>query len=122
MPRKAITERYFEVTADAIHAGDILLHRLERNVTHVFRVTRRAGRVTIATPLRDTYTVDATRVVRVQAEQPCRCGGTGVWSWGGTVNGEPVKTGVDFHCQGKGYQNRSDVIRNITYMEKYQKI
>jgi hypothetical protein len=31
-----------------------------------------------------------------------RCGGTGVYTWGGTINGRPVHEGPCFACVGGG--------------------
>ena len=44
-----------------------------------------------------------------------KCRGSGVYSWGGTVNGVPVKSGKCFSCQGTGKQTRRDMGRNHTY-------
>jgi len=44
-----------------------------------------------------------------------KCRGTGVYSWGGTLNGKPVRTGQCHSCRGTGAQSRSDIARNHTY-------
>ena len=46
----------------------------------------------------------------------CRkCKGTGVYAWGGTVNGKAVHSGCCFSCGGTGRQDASDISRNHTY-------
>jgi len=44
-----------------------------------------------------------------------KCGGTGVYSWGGSVNGVPAKTGKCFNCAGKGVETPADSKRNNNY-------
>lgn len=49
-------------------------------------------------------------------ELPCRrCCGTGVYHWGGTVNGKPVHSGPCYRCEGKGRQGLADWFRNSRY-------
>lgn len=54
----------------------------------------------------------------VPAEKPgkCpKCRGTGVYSWGGTVNGKPMHTGTCFSCKGTGKQSAKQIAGNHTY-------
>jgi DnaJ-class molecular chaperone len=44
-----------------------------------------------------------------------KCKGTGVYAWGGTVNGKPVKAGACYSCQGTGHQDRRQIARNEAY-------
>jgi hypothetical protein len=44
-----------------------------------------------------------------------RCQGSGVYCWGGSVNGKPVHTGDCYACQGKGFLNQDDFKRNWGY-------
>ena len=41
-----------------------------------------------------------------------RCRGTGIYNWGGTINGVPVHSGPCFRCLNKGRQNQEDFRRN----------
>ena len=51
-----------------------------------------------------------------------RCNGTGIYSWGSTVNGKPSKTGECFACCGKGVQDRKDLNRENTYFAHRMRI
>ena len=54
-----------------------------------------------------------------QATVKCpKCHGTGRYSWGGTVNGKPVKTGSCFACEEKGRQDMDDFFRNRAYWRR----
>jgi len=44
-----------------------------------------------------------------------KCGGRGIYGWGGTVNGVPRFSGPCFACQGKGRQTDADQRRNYGY-------
>lgn len=44
-----------------------------------------------------------------------KCRGTGLYCWGGTVNGKPVRSGPCHSCQGTGKQTKSDISRNTAY-------
>lgn len=47
---------------------------------------------------------------------PCeKCRGSGLYCWGGTVNGKPKFTGRCHSCRGSGRQSRSDMRRNGIY-------
>ena len=47
---------------------------------------------------------------------PCeKCGGTGVYNWGGTINGKPRKSGTCYSCRGSGYQDQAQRQRNACY-------
>ena len=47
---------------------------------------------------------------------PCaKCGGSGAYRWGGTVNGAPRFTGQCHACQGTGRQTADDIKRNSAY-------
>ena len=39
---------------------------------------------------------------KVSAPSCYRCGGSGTYTWGGSVNGVPVHSGACFACQGGG--------------------
>jgi len=45
----------------------------------------------------------------------CKCRGSGVYSWGGTVNGKPRFTGSCHSCAGKGEQTQRDINRDHSY-------
>lgn len=52
------------------------------------------------------------------AEKPgqcLKCRGSGVYSWGGTVNGKPVHSGTCFSCKGTGHQTGKQIARNHAY-------
>lgn len=51
-----------------------------------------------------------------------RCNGTGIATWGGTINGKPVHSGKCFRCQGKGYQSEADKRRNYGYDNFYMRV
>ena len=44
-----------------------------------------------------------------------KCQGTGRYSWGAVVNGQPSKSGTCFSCKGTGRQKRDDIARNHAY-------
>lgn len=44
-----------------------------------------------------------------------KCRGTGVYSWGGTVNGKPVRSGPCHSCSGSGQQDATQIKRNHAY-------
>jgi DnaJ-class molecular chaperone len=47
---------------------------------------------------------------------PCeKCRGSGIFTWGGTINGQPRFSGQCNSCAGKGHQTLSDIRRNETY-------
>lgn len=43
------------------------------------------------------------------------CKGDGVYRYGAVVNGKPSRQGKCFACSGKGYQNKSDIVRKNSY-------
>jgi DnaJ-class molecular chaperone len=45
----------------------------------------------------------------------CKCHGTGTYSWGAILNGQPSKSGVCFSCRGTGQQSRGQIARNHAY-------
>ena len=46
----------------------------------------------------------------------CRkCRGTGVYSWGATINGKAQHSGTCFSCRGTGKQSSRQIRRNCTY-------
>jgi DnaJ-class molecular chaperone len=54
---------------------------------------------------------------RIELRPKCdRCRGTGIYSWGSSVNGVMQHSGVCFHCKGKGWQTKDDEKRNAAYM------
>lgn len=124
--RKANVRLVLDTTVDNVHAHDVLLGRkgerfLVDSVTRM-GLRRKVEWLDLNTLTRGEHTLDMTYLVRVQAEHECDCNGTGVYSWGGSVNGVPVNTGEHFACHGKGYQTRADVIRNQTYWNKYARV
>ena len=118
----ALTET---IPLSEVHAGDLLLSNDGGADLYVASIKTSGGNK-IVTVWRDgsenTYTLRADYEVEVRSEFPCDCRGSGVYAWGGSVNGRPVKTGPHFACAEKGWQSRSDVIRNITYWNKYARI
>jgi DnaJ-class molecular chaperone len=53
-----------------------------------------------------------------QNDAPGRCGkcrGTGVYSWGASVNGKMERSGRCNSCRGTGRQTVRDIMRNATY-------
>jgi DnaJ-class molecular chaperone len=52
------------------------------------------------------------------ADQPGRCPkcrGTGLYCWGGTINGKPVHSGPCHSCNGTGKQDKAQIARNQAY-------
>lgn len=112
------------ISITELHAGDELISSDGNGSLYVHKV-RRSGDSVKVEVFRDgahEYTLPATRTVSVSVERPCDCGGSGIYHWGGSVNGRPRNSGTHFACAGKGYQTRADVIRNITYWNKYARI
>jgi DnaJ-class molecular chaperone len=48
-----------------------------------------------------------------------KCGGSGKYCWGGTVNGKPVHSNTCWSCKGTGKQTSADIKRNEVY-NKYK--
>jgi hypothetical protein len=44
-----------------------------------------------------------------------KCNGSGEYTWGGTTNGKPAKTGTCFSCRGTGEQSNRQIARNNAY-------
>jgi len=44
-----------------------------------------------------------------------KCKGSGQYRWGAVVNGQSRHSGACHSCGGKGYQDESDIRRNIAY-------
>ncbi len=44
-----------------------------------------------------------------------KCHGSGVYSWGATINGVPQHSGRCNSCSGKGEQTPYDIKRNMAY-------
>lgn len=124
--RKANTSLVLDTTIDNVHEHDVLLgKRGERMV--ITQRQRKGLRVFVQwmdlnTLTQGEHTLDQSYLVRVQAEHECDCGGTGTFVQGPIVNGVPTRTGEHYACHGKGYQTRADVIRNITYWNKYARV
>lgn len=119
-PRKADTSVRLDCTIDQVHVRDVLLGRSqgERFLVEDYKrvnLRRTVTTMELTTLVTRTYTLDMNHLVRVQVEHECECHGTGLWSWGGSVNGVPVNTGTHFRCGGKGWQSRTDVLRNYNY-------
>jgi hypothetical protein len=114
------------ITASDLHAGDSLVGKDGMTQYYVHSAKKRAGTVTVEVYSDGggrTWELPAERPVTVVTQRPCTdCGGTGVYKWGTITNGVPANSGEHFACRGKGYQDRSDVIRNITYWNKYARI
>lgn len=45
----------------------------------------------------------------------CKCSGSGVYNWGGTINGVPRFTGPCFSCKGTGQQSKKQIRTNNAY-------
>jgi DnaJ-class molecular chaperone len=44
-----------------------------------------------------------------------KCKGTGTYSWGAVINGQPRHSGTCFSCRGTGRQSGRQISRNKTY-------
>lgn len=44
-----------------------------------------------------------------------KCRGTGLYCWGGTLNGKPIKSGPCHSCRGTGRQTASQIATNKAY-------
>jgi DnaJ-class molecular chaperone len=44
-----------------------------------------------------------------------KCRGTGVYSWGASINGKMQHSGKCNSCGGSGKQSQSDIRRNVAY-------
>jgi hypothetical protein len=123
--RLADTSKTETILLSEVHAGDLLLSNDGGADLYVFSVKTLAGN-RIVEVFREgqssIYTLRADYEVQVRAEFPCDCHGSGAYAWGAVENGKPAKVGPHFACREKGYQTRSDVIRNITYWNKYARI
>lgn len=122
--RAAITSRTETVPVTEIHSGDLLVATDGDSDLYVHAV-KRSGSVVSVTVWRDgerVWDLPTERLVTVRTEFPCDCGGSGVYRWGGTENGKTAKEGPHYACAEKGWQSRSDVIRNSTYWNKYARI
>jgi hypothetical protein len=124
MPRNARTELTSTIAASEVHSGDTIVGK-DGNHLHVDRAWSKNGTATIRIDHngRD-WTVPADREVTVLTEHECDCNGTGHFRFGGVVENGVYKGGQGEHfaCHGKGYQTRQDVIRCITYWNKYARI
>jgi hypothetical protein len=47
--------------------------------------------------------------------QCAKCGGSGMYRWGATVNGKSQHSGPCFSCQGTGQQSARQIRRNQSY-------
>lgn len=47
--------------------------------------------------------------------QCCKCRGTGVYQWGGSINGVPRFSGPCFSCKGSGHQTQKQIKTNHGY-------
>jgi DnaJ-class molecular chaperone len=45
----------------------------------------------------------------------CKCSGSGVFSWGAVVNGQPSKSGPCHSCKGTGQQTARQIATNHAY-------
>lgn len=128
MSRKANTSLVLDVTVDQVHECDVLVGRGGNDVLFYveaykrMNLRRQVTTVNLDTRERSTYTMDMNHLVRVRAEHECDCNGSGVYIWGPIVNGTPTHAGEHFACHGKGYQDRSDVIRNRVYWDRYARV
>lgn len=99
--------REFVITQMAWHLGRVKLEVYDRTSGDTIRTT-----------------LPPLHPVEVRTEHQCVCSGTGIFRGGGSVvNG--VYQGFQgrcFPCDGKGWQNRADVIRNYVYWAKYARI
>lgn len=44
-----------------------------------------------------------------------KCRGSGVYSWGASVNGKMSHSGMCFSCRGSGKQSKRQISRNCAY-------
>jgi hypothetical protein len=73
----------------------------------------------------DTYTIASDREVTVVENRTCNtCFGSGVYYGQGAVVNGVFKgfQGTCFRCEGKGYQNRADIMRCYIYDAKYRRV
>lgn len=63
-------------------------------------------------------------MLTLRAEHACQCSGTGIFRGGGVIENGVYKgyEGACYGCHGKGWQDRTDVIRNRVYWNKYARI
>lgn len=122
MVRKASTVT-LEITADNLHVHDTLVCKDGAEVMVWERPIKRSGKVRIDTQI-GRYEVPQTHLITVRLEHNCGCDGSGIFRGGGVVENGVYKgyEGACYGCAGKGYQTRSDVIRNATYWAKYARI
>ena len=78
------------------------------------------GKEAFLAAVRAILPVNPTSSDWVHAAETCtvecpKCHGTGLYSWGGTVNGKPVHQGDCYQCGGTGAQNSDDFARNHVY-------
>lgn len=53
---------------------------------------------------------------KIELRPKCdRCRGTGIYSWGASINGRMQHSGTCYHCQGKGWQSEEDKRRCAAY-------
>lgn len=98
--------------------GDILVGRHTGELFEIINVAYQRDMVRLSMIDGRHYTLERERMVSVDRSAliECdRCRGTGVYAWGGTVNGKPVHTGECFRCGGKGEQDAHDRKRNHNY-------
>jgi hypothetical protein len=123
MPRKANEDARTQITARDLHAHDYLVLRAGGS-TVVEEIRNAAGRTLVKAYDWAPYAVDSDYPVTVHTEHACDCHGSGIFRGGGVVENGVYKgyEGPHFACGGKGWQDRQDVIRNITYWNKYARI
>lgn len=123
--RPADTQLTVQLEVRELHACDSLIATDGGAELYVARVKKLGAGIFELEVWRDgskLYMLGGAKVVTARAEFSCDCGGSGIYYWGGSVNGRPARSGTHFACAGKGYQDRSDTIRNSTYWNKYARI
>lgn len=106
------------VRLDEVTVGDMLVGRHSGDLFEIVNLRPERDMVHVSTADGRHYTLERERMVTVDrtAMIKCdRCSGSGVYVWGGTVNGKPVREGECFRCHGKGHQDATDRKRNQNY-------
>ena len=85
--------------------------RLRRNALYIMSKEEFEAQIEKANPQTPEEYVAAAKKVRVKCRR-CR---NGIYYWGACVNGKMTHSGACFRCEGKGYQDQEDAVRNWAY-------
>jgi uncharacterized paraquat-inducible protein A len=89
---------------------------LRRNALHCVSKAEWMEAVTALLPEGEEPTPQDWVMAAEQATTHCdRCQGSGTYVWGAVINGKPSHSGDCYRCEGKGYQNQYDYMRNAIY-------